>query len=62
MASWETDRVETLAELKRRAVAIFGIDRVEDTAFLATLAGVAETVWRLAQEPLEPIGTEPDRT
>jgi hypothetical protein len=52
-------RLAVLEELRRSALDIYGEERIAD-ANLETALGLAATaVWRVSQEPLEPLGNEP---
>jgi hypothetical protein len=52
-------RLAVLDELRRSALDTYGEERCAD-ANLETALGLAATaVWRVSQEPLEPLGNEP---
>ena len=52
-------RLAVLDELRRAALETYGEERSAE-ALLQTALGVAATaVWRVSQEPLEPLGNEP---
>ena len=52
-------RVAVLDELRRSALETYGEERCADVNVEAALSLTATAVWRVTQEPLEPLGNEP---
>jgi hypothetical protein len=52
-------RLAVLDELRRCAVETYGEDRAAEATLTAALAAAATAVWRVSQEPLDPIALEP---
>jgi hypothetical protein len=52
-------RVAVLEELRRAALDTYGEERTADTNLQTALSFAATAVWRVSQEPLEPLGNEP---
>jgi len=52
-------RLAVLDELRRSAMDTFGEERIADADVEAALRLAATAVWRVSQEPLEPLGNEP---
>jgi hypothetical protein len=54
-----TARLAVLDELRRAALDTYGEERCADANLDAALSLSATAVWRVSQEPLEPLGHEP---
>jgi hypothetical protein len=54
-----TARLAVLEELRRAALEMYGEERCADVSLDAALSLSATAVWRVSQEPLEPLGHEP---
>ena len=52
-------RMAVFEELRRAALDIYGEERSADASLEAALNLAATAVWRVSQEPLEPLGHEP---
>ncbi|MGI9144973.1 MAG: hypothetical protein ACR2IK_00225 [Chloroflexota bacterium] len=52
-------RLAVLDELRRSAQETYGEERCADAHVEAALSLTATAVWRVNQEPLEPLGNEP---
>jgi len=52
-------RLAVFDELRRSAIDTYGEERIADTNLQAALNLAATAVWRVSQEPLEPLGNEP---
>jgi hypothetical protein len=52
-------RLAVLDELRRSARDIYGEERIADATVEAALNLAATAVWRVSEEPLEPLGDEP---
>jgi hypothetical protein len=52
-------RLAVLDELWRSALDTYGEERTADANLEAALSLAATAVWRVSQEPLEPLGNEP---
>jgi hypothetical protein len=52
-------RLAVLDELRRSALDTYGEERCADAYVDAALGLAATAVWRVSQEPLEPLGNEP---
>ncbi len=48
-----------LEELRRSALATYGEERSGEASLQAALELAATAVWRVSQEPLDPLGPEP---
>jgi hypothetical protein len=48
-----------LEELRRSLLDTYGEERSAEARLQAALASAATAVWRVSQEPLEPLGNEP---
>jgi hypothetical protein len=48
-----------LEELRRSALATYGEERSGEATLQIALSLAATAVWRVSQEPLEPMGPEP---
>jgi hypothetical protein len=55
----DAGRLAVLDELRRAALAKYGEERAAEAALQAALDVAATAVWRISQEPLEPLGPEP---
>ncbi len=54
-----TARQAVLEELRRSALEIYGEERSGEANLQAALGVAATAVWRVGEEPLEPLGNEP---
>ncbi len=54
-----TARQAVLEELRRSALETYGEERSAEAGLQAALALAATAVWRVSEEPLEPLGNEP---
>jgi hypothetical protein len=54
-----TARLAVFEELRRAALEMYGEERCADASLDAALSLSATAVWRVSQEPLEPLGHEP---
>jgi hypothetical protein len=54
-----TARLAVLDELRRSAQQTYGEERIADANVEAALSIAATAVWRVSEEPLEPLGNEP---
>jgi hypothetical protein len=52
-------RTALLDELRRAALDTYGEERSAEARLQAALEQAATAVWRVSQEPLEPLGNEP---
>jgi 2-oxo-4-hydroxy-4-carboxy-5-ureidoimidazoline decarboxylase len=52
-------RLAVLEELRRAALATYGEDRAAEAALQNALKVAATAVWRVSEEPLEPLGPDP---
>ena len=52
-------RLAVLEELRRLALETYGEDRSADLTVQTALSAAATAVWRVRQEPLDPLGNEP---
>ena len=52
-------RVAVLAELRRSALDTYGEERSAEGSLQTALNVAATALWRIAQEPLDPLGPEP---
>jgi len=52
-------RLAVLEELRRLALETYGEDRSADLTVQTSLGAAATAVWRVSQEPLDPLGNEP---
>jgi hypothetical protein len=52
-------RLAVLDELRRSALDTYGEERCADVNVETALGLTATAVWRVSQEPLEPLGNEP---
>jgi hypothetical protein len=52
-------RLAVFDELRRSALDTYGEERIADANLEAALNSAATAVWRVSQEPLEPLGNEP---
>ena len=52
-------RLAVLDELRRSALDTYGEERCADVRLEAALSLAATAVWRVSQEPLQPLGNEP---
>jgi hypothetical protein len=52
-------RLAVLDELRRAALDIYGEERTADTNLQTALNLAATAVWRVSQEPLDPLGNDP---
>jgi hypothetical protein len=52
-------RLAVFDELRRSAIDTYGEERIADANLAAALNLAATAVWRVSQEPLEPLGDEP---
>ena len=52
-------RLAVLDELRRSALDTYGEERFADTDLQSALSLAATAVWRVSQEPLDPLGNEP---
>ena len=48
-----------LEQLQRAALEIYGEERSAEASLRISLEAAATALWRVAQEPLEPMGPEP---
>lgn len=54
-----TARQAVLDELTRSALDTYGEERSAEGSLQIALSAAATAVWRVSQEPLEPLGNEP---
>ena len=52
-------RLAVLDELRRAALATYGEERSAEASLQTALNLAATAVWRVTEEPLEPLGNEP---
>lgn len=52
-------RLAVLDELRRAALETYGEERSAEALLQGALGVAATAVWRVSQEPLEPLGNEP---
>lgn len=52
-------RQAVLEELRRAALDTYGEERSGEASLQAALGAAATAVWRVSQEPLDPLGLEP---
>jgi hypothetical protein len=52
-------RQAVLEELRRSALDTYGEERTAEGRLQAVLIDTATSIWRVSQEPLEPLGPEP---
>jgi hypothetical protein len=52
-------RLAVLEELRRAALATYGEERSAEASLQTALNAAATAVWRVSEEPLEPLGNEP---
>jgi hypothetical protein len=52
-------RLAVLEELRRAALATYGEERNAEASLQTALNLAATAVWRVSEEPLEPLGNEP---
>jgi hypothetical protein len=54
-----TAHMAVLDELRRSALATYGEERIAEVSLQIALNVAATAVWRVFQEPLDPLGNEP---
>jgi hypothetical protein len=54
-----TARLAVLDELRRSALDTYGEERSADANVQTALSLAATAVWRVSEEPLEPLGNDP---
>ena len=52
-------RMAVLDELRRSALDTYGEERMADASVETALSLAATAVWRVSEEPLEPLGNDP---
>jgi len=52
-------RLAVFEELRRAALATYGEERSAEASLQTVLNLAATAVWRVSEEPLEPLGNEP---
>jgi len=52
-------RLAVLEELRRSALSVYGEERCAETSLQIALGLAATAIWRVSQEPLDPLGYDP---